>query len=108
MEAVESKELQVEKTIFQLRLGRKRSGAICEAFAEASDPQSAGAAVEKAKGEFFTAKSNKLKKGIPRELRELVDIVFAPNHSDLLQNIIVRFRLSFGSTHAYDELLNRI
>ena len=78
--AVENKELRVERTIFHLRLGRKRSGAICESFAKASTPLGAGAAVEKAKSEFFTTKG-KLKKGVPADLREAVEAVFSPLRS---------------------------
>ncbi len=107
MRAVEGKELKVEKTIFHLRLGRKRSGAICESFAGASTLESAGAAVERAKGEFFTAKG-KLKKDVPEDLRETVETVFAPGRSGLMQHIIVRFQLSFGTGYAYEELLNHL
>ena len=107
-DAVESKELKAESTVFHLRLGRKRSGAICEAFAEASDPQSACAAVEKARAEFYTTKGNKLKKDVPEQLGEIIEIVFAPANSELLQNIITHFRLSFGTTYAYEELLNHL
>ncbi len=108
IDAVERKELKVERTVFHLRLGRKRNGAICETFANASDPQSASKALQKARAEFFTAKGNQLKKGISGELLELIEIVFAPERSDLLQQIVVRFRLSFGTAHAYEELLSRL
>lgn len=104
--AAESKELKVEKTIFHLRLGRPRSGTICESFAEAT-LESADAAVERAKREFFTTKG-KLKKGVPEDLREAVETVFAPGRSGLMQSIIVRFQLSFGTRHAYEELLNHL
>ena len=107
MRAVAGKELKVEKTIFHLRLGRKRSGALCESFAEASTLQSAGAAVEKAKSEFFTTKG-KLKKGVPEDLREAVETVFAPGRSGLMQRIIARFQLSFGTRYAYEELVNHL
>jgi hypothetical protein len=105
--AVESKELTVEKTIFHLRLGRERSGAICESFAKSSTLQSAGLAMEKAKREFFATKG-KLRKGILDGLREAVETVFAPARSGLVQGIITRFQLSFGTGHAYEELLNHL
>jgi hypothetical protein len=105
--AVEDKELNIERTIFHLRLGRKRSGSICESFAEASTLQTAGAAIEKAKSEFFTTK-DKPKKGVPEDLREAVETVFAPGRSGLLRGIVVRFQLSFGTRYAYEELLNHL
>jgi hypothetical protein len=105
--AIESKELTVENTIFHLRLGRERSGSICKSFAMAATIQSAGVAVEKAKDEFFTRKG-KLKKGIPDDLREAVETVFAPARSELLQSIVLRFQLSFGTKYAYEELLDHL
>lgn len=105
--AVEDEELKIERTIFHLRLGRKRSGPICESFADASNPKSAGSAVEKAKTDFFTPKG-KLKKGVPDDLREAVETVFAPERSGLVQSIIMRFQLSFGTRYAYEELLNHL
>jgi hypothetical protein len=105
--AVEGKELKVATTLFHLRLGTKRSGAICESFAEASTLQSAGAAVEKAKTEFFT-KNGKFRNGIPENLRDVVEMIFAPGRSSLMQQIITRFRLSFGTRYAYEELLNHL
>jgi hypothetical protein len=105
--AVETEELEVGKTTFCLRLGRKRSGPICELFAQASSLQSARAAVEKAKSEFFT-KAGGVKKGIPDDLRVTVETVFAPAHAAALQRIISNFELSFGTAHAFDELLDRL
>jgi hypothetical protein len=105
--AVEGKELRIEDTIFHLRLGRKRSGTICDSFAAASTLQSAVEAAEKAKREFFTAK-DKLKKSIPEDLREVVEFVFGPQRSGLLEKIIVRFKLSSGTGYAYEELLNHL
>jgi hypothetical protein len=104
---VERKELNVETTSFHLRLGRKRNGAICESFAEASTLQSAGAALEKAKGEFF-ARKGKIRDGVSEELAGAVQSIFTPERLGLLQNIIVRFHLSFGTGYAYEELLNRL
>jgi hypothetical protein len=104
--AVESKELAVDKTVFHLRLESKRIGTICESFAEASTAASAGAAVEKARREFFTTKG-RLKKDVPKDLGEAVEAVFAPQRSELLRTIVVRFRLSFGTKYAYEELLDR-
>lgn len=105
--AIESKEFTAEKTVFHLRLGRKRSGTICESFSEASTSQNASEAMEKAKSEFFTTK-DKLKKGIPEELREDIETVFASSRSGLMRNIVTRFQLSFGTGYAYEELLNRL
>jgi hypothetical protein len=105
--AVESKEFAVEKTIFHLRLGRERSGAICKSFVEASTQQAASAAMENAKSEFFTTKG-KLKKSIPEDLHEDVETIFAPGRSGLVQGIITRFQISFGTGYAYEELLNHL
>lgn len=107
IQAVESTELVVENTIFHLRLGRERSGTICKSFAGASTLQNAGLAIEKAKAEFFT-KNGKIKKGVPHDLSEIVEIVFAPARSDLTQRIISRFQLSFGTKYAFEELLGRL
>jgi hypothetical protein len=105
--AVESGELQTEKTIFHLRLGRKRGGAICESFADASTPQNAIAALDNAKRQFFTAKG-KLRTGVSEDLREALETVFAPSRSPLVHRIIARFQLSFGTRYAYEELLNHL
>jgi hypothetical protein len=105
--AAETKELETGKTTFHLRLGRERSGAICKSFAEASTPEAATAAIEQAKAEFFT-KKGKLKKGVSEALFDEIETVFAPAHAGLTKDIIVRFRLSFGTQHAYEELLNRL
>jgi hypothetical protein len=105
--AVEDKELKVEMTTFHLRLGRKRSGAICESFANASTRQSANAALERAKSDFFTAKG-KLRTGVPKDLHDILETVFAPARSSLMQRIITRFQLSFGTQYAYEELLNHL
>jgi hypothetical protein len=104
--AVENKELTVEKTTFHLRLGRPRSGAICELFAQAT-AETVAAAIEEARNEFFTTKG-KLKRGVPADIRESIEKVFAPTRSSLLQDIVMRFQLSFGTSHAYDELLNHL
>ena len=103
IEAVNGKELKVKNTVFHMRLGRKRSGAICESFAKATTPQAADDAVTKARGEFFT-KNKKIRTGIPDELRGIIEVVFASAHSELLQSIIARFELSFGTGYAYEEL----
>jgi hypothetical protein len=105
--AVEKGELDVGKTIFHLRLGRKRSGAICESFADASSLETATAAIEKAKDQFFTPKG-KLKAGISGELRGEVETFFAPARAELVRHIVTRFRVSFGTRYAYDGLLNHI
>jgi hypothetical protein len=72
--AVEIKELEVDKTTFHLRLGRRRSGAICESFAEAVTLESAAVAVERAKLEFYTP-TGKLKKNVPEDLKEDIETV---------------------------------
>jgi hypothetical protein len=105
--AVESKELKTEKTIFHLRLGHKRRGAICESFAAAATTKSADAAIENAKAEFLTAEGE-FKKGVPEDLRGSLETVLSQAHLGLLQRIIVRFQLSFGTGYAYDELLNHL
>ena len=105
--AVESDELTVERTTFHMRLGCERHGAICKSFAEARTLQGVVAAVEKAKGKFFT-KKGKSKGGLKKDLREAVECVFAPERSNLLQSIIMRFQLSFGTQYAYEELLGHI
>jgi hypothetical protein len=107
MSAVEKKELTVDRTTFHLRLGRKRSGPICESFSEASTLNSVRESVENARREFFTSEG-KLKKSVPENLRETVEVVFAPQRAGLLEKIITRFRLSFGGGYAYDELLDHL
>jgi hypothetical protein len=107
IDEVENDALKIEKTIFHLRLGRKRRGSICEAFAEVVDLKGATAAIEKARAEFFTAKGN-LKGNVTGELRSIIESVFDPRHSELLRNIVARFLLSFGTQHAYEELLDRL
>lgn len=105
--AVEKGELDVDRTVFHLRLGRQRSGAVCESFAAASTPEMADLAIEKAKHQFFTPKG-KLKAGISAELRNEVETVFGPSRAELVRRIVVNFRLSFGTKHAYDELLSHL
>jgi hypothetical protein len=105
--AVESRELRVDRTTFHLRLGRERGGTICKSFAEASTAEDASAALEKAKGAFFTA-GGKLRKGVSGALRPEIEVVFAPARSGLVRDIVVRFQMSFGTGHAYEELLNHL
>lgn len=104
---VEKKEFAVDKTTFHLRLGRERGGAICKSFAEASTLEIARSAMQKAKTEFFTEKG-KLRKGIAQDLRAAVEFVFDPSRTELVETIITRFLLSFGTGYAYEELLNRL
>ena len=108
LSAVKSGELKVENTTFSLRLGRPRAGAICKSFSDAMTSEDADDALTKAKSEFFAAKGDKLKKGIPTELGDIVKEIFKPSHLEYLRGIVVRFRLSFGSQYAYEELLARL
>jgi hypothetical protein len=105
--AIESKELTLEKTVFHLRLGRPRKGTISQSFAEASTPEAADVVIAKAKEEFFT-KKGEFKKGISEDLREELNFIFAPARMGLLQGVIMRFQLSCGTKHAYQELLIHI
>jgi hypothetical protein len=107
IDEVENATLKIEKTVFHLRLGRKRRGPICEAFSEVVDLKDATAAIERARAEFFTPRGN-LKGNVPAELGSIVESVFDSRHSELLRNIVARFRLSFGTKHAYEELLDRL
>jgi hypothetical protein len=105
--ALESGELELDKTIFSLRLGRKRNGRICESFAEAASFQTAHSAIEKARVEFFT-RAGKIKNDVPEKLREIIETVFDPARVGLLEKLIVRFRLSVGTGYAYEELLTHV
>jgi len=106
--AVRDGELKVESTTFNLHLGRERRGPIAESFRNASTANSVGAAVDKARAEFFTPKGNKLRAGIPEELGAILKVVFASENSKILQGIVTRFDLSFGAAYAYGELLDRL
>lgn len=105
--SVESGELEVDKTIFSLRLGRKRNGSICESFAGAATPQSARAALDKAKSEFFTT-GGRFRGNVSEELRGTVEPVFDSARSKLVEGIVMRFRLSFGTRYAFEELLDHL
>jgi hypothetical protein len=104
---VEKKEFVLDKTMFHLRLGRERGGAICRSFAEAWSFETAHSALQKAKIEFFTEKG-KLRKATPKDLGTAVNFVFDPLRTEVVETIITRFQLSFGTGYAYEELLNRL
>jgi hypothetical protein len=105
--AVKSNELEVDKTIFHLRLGRPRSGTICKSFAVASTLQDAAVAIESATDEFYTTNGN-FRKSVPEGIREAIKTVFAAACAELMQKIVMHFQLSFGTGYAYEELLNHI
>ncbi len=102
--SVKAGELAVEETNFRIRLGRKRGGPICEAFANASTRGEAAIAIKNAKSDFFTA-GGRVRSGVPNELADILKEVFSDGRVELLTKIITRFTLSFGTGHAYEELL---
>src|ERR1019366_8066584 len=103
LSAVQLGELDVGKTQFEIHLGRKRKGFICELFSSATTEKLAKAAIATAKSRVVPKRKPKV--GTECELNQILNEVFAPANEKAFCGIVSRFELTFGEGHAYGELL---
>lgn len=104
--SIEKGELDLSNTRFNIHLGRYKKGGICKCFSDAMNETEAKAAIEDAwKKLQKKAKSKTTKSTEEAEVDGLIDYVFSPTCAANLTKLVTRFTLTYGSGHAYEDLL---
>jgi len=102
--AASRKELDIDRTIFRLRVSRKRQpGTIAQHFMNAGDRTGAMAALEAARAEFDGLKPGAL----PESIQEYVTAFFASS-TEIQVAIVLNFSIEFGTGSAFDDLKRKV
>jgi hypothetical protein len=109
IDAAESGELSPAKTQFEIHVAKKRRGGICARFSEAVAECDVAEAIQHASKTLF-GKSGRPRKAadISEELKPYLEKVFDAAHQETLSAIVLRFTLTAGSGHAYEDLLSEL
>ena len=104
IDAVESGELDLERTLFEIYVSTPKAGRIVESFSRARTLDEAGTALEEAKHiTWGDAPDYPLKRGIPKSIAEYLSRVFDADVS-LVSKLIMSFTYRSGTGSPQQEL----
>jgi hypothetical protein len=104
IDQINNKEIDPTHTTFTLYVGAPHKGNICSAMSAAKYPVEINAVVQKIKSKFLTATTNKLKRGLGKEVQQEIEVVLDQQNLGKLEWIISRFDYRHGSAESYVDL----